>query len=177
MIDLTFNPVESSGEFACPPKDTYVLELTGIGDFEERMAFGSDHVVNTQTRLSFNIVEFDYDADYDETDWNGVMVSDYYVFFKYDQQKEQKFETWCHEKSKTYPMLSALLGHEPERGENINLQSLLGRRVKATVEPKESGYPKISNPIKYRQRRKKEDADEPTTSEPEKGNPFKRNAA
>ena len=51
-------------------------------------------------------------------------------------------------KSKTYPMLTALLRHEPEAGEDIDLSSLLGKRVKATVEPKESGYPKISNPIK-----------------------------
>ena len=168
MTSITFNPVESGGDFECPPKDSYVLELIEIGEFEEKLAFGSDHIVNTQTRMSFRVVEFDYDSDYDDTDWNGTEVRDYYVFWKYDKTKDKKFDTWCHEKSKTYPMLTALLGHEPEAGEDIDLSSLLGKRVKATVEPKESGYPKISNPIKYRQRRAKREEE----AELEEDSPF-----
>lgn len=151
MTSITFNPVESGGDFECPPKDTYILELIEIGEFEDKPAYGSETVINTQTRMSFRVVE--YDPYEDEQDWNGTEVRDYYVFWKYDKTKDKKFDTWCHEKSKTYPMLTALLGHEPEAGEDIDLSSLLGKRVKATVEPKESGYPKISNPIKYRQRR------------------------
>lgn len=175
MTSLTFNPVESSGEFECPPKDTYVLELIEIGEFEDRLAFGSETVTNTQTRMAFKIVDFEYDPDYDEQDWNGTEVRDYYVFWKYDSAKDKKFDTWCHEKSKTYPMLSALLGHDPEPGEDINLSDLIGRRVKATVEPKESGYPKISNPIKYRQKRRR-NTDAETEDEGD-DNPFTRKSA
>lgn len=158
---LTFNPVESGGDFECPPKDSYVLELIQIGDFEEKPAFNNPDQINTQTRMTFKIVEFDYDSEYDDKDWNGEQVSDFYVFFKKDIPKDKVFNTWCHEKSKTFPMLTALLGHEPEPGEDIQLSELLGRRVKATVEPKESGYPKITSPLKHRQRKQKRAAAEP----------------
>ncbi len=168
MTSITFNPVESGGDFECPPKDTYILELIEIGEFEDKPAYGSETVINTQTRMSFRVVE--YDPYEDEQDWNGTEVRDYYVFWKYDKTKDKKFDTWCHEKSKTYPMLTALLGHEPEAGEDIDLSSLLGKRVKATVEPKESGYPKISNPIKYRQRRAKREEE----AELEEDSPFNR---
>ena len=170
---LTYNPVESGGDFECPPKDTYVLELKEIGEFEDRLAIGSDTITNTQTRLAFTIVEFDYDEEYDDHDWNGTEVRDYYVFRKTDATKQKTFDTWCHEKSKVYPLLTALLGHEPEAGEDIDLHSLVGRRIKATVEPKESGYPKISNPLKYRQRRAKPKVEEDDTEEAG-DNPFKR---
>lgn len=172
MTTLTFNPVESSGDFTCPPKDTYILELVEIGQMENRLAFGSETVTNTQSRFTFSIVEHDYDPDYDEQNWNGTLVSDYYVFFKEDSETKRRSETWCHEKSKAYPMLAALLGKEPEKGDNIDLQALVGKRMKATVEPKESGYPKISNPIKYRPRRRRDDDD----AEEPKANPFKRDA-
>lgn len=173
MSTLTFNPVESSGEFTCPPKDTYILELTEIGEFQDRLAFDSTTITNTQSRLAFKIVEYEYDSEFDEQDWNGTEIRDYYVFFKYDSEKDKKFDTWCHEKSKVYPMLTALMGTEPEPGQDIDLHSLIGKRVKATVEPKASGYPKISNPIKYRQRRKREAEDTPA----EDANPFERKTA
>lgn len=172
MTSLTFNPVESGGDFECPPKDTYILELIEFGEFEDRLAFGSETVTNTQTRIAFKIVDFDYDEEFDEQDWNGTEVRDYYVFWKYDSAKDKKFDTWCHEKSKTFPMLAALIGHEPEAGEDINLSDLVGKRVKATVEPKESGYPKISNPIKYRQKRKR--AEETETEAESEDSPFSR---
>lgn len=172
MTDLTFNPVESGGDFTCPPKETYVLELIAIGEFEDKPAFGSETMINTQSRFSFQVVEYDYDPDYDEQDWNGVEVRDWYVFFKHDTVKDKTYNTWCHEKSKTYPMLTALLGHEPVPGEKLELSDLVGKRVKATVEPKESGYPKISNPIKYRQRRK--GAAEASDTEAEADSPFHR---
>ena len=174
MTTLTFTPVESSGDFTCPPKDTYILELTEIGEFHDKLAFGSENVINTQSRLTFTICEYEYDSEYDEQDWNGTQVSDFYVFRKFDQEKQRHSETWCHEKSKVYPMLAALLGHDPEAGENIDLQNLIGKRVKATVEPKESGYPKISNPIKYRARRPAKV--EPQEEEAPAANPFQRTA-
>lgn len=179
MTSLTFNPVESSGDFTCPPKDTYILELIEVGPFEDRQAFGSETVTNTQSRLTFKVVDFEYDSEIDDQDWNGTQVSDYYVFFKFDAEKQRRSETWCHEKSKVYPMLTALLGREPEQGEKIELTELLGRRVKATVEPKESGYPKISNPIKFRMRRRRNDDEdsEPSPDPAPKDNPFKRGHA
>lgn len=175
MTSLTFNPVESGGDFVCPPADTYTLELAAIGEFEKKLAWGSETITNTQTRITFTIVDFDYDDEVDDQDWNGVQVSDFYVFWKHDGTKDRTYDTWCHEKSNAYALLTALLGHTPEAGEDIDLQALIGKRIKATVEPKESGYPKITKPLKYRQRRARRDDDaEPETDEP---NPFKRKSA
>lgn len=171
MTTLTFNQIESGGEFVCPPKEQYTLELVAIGEFERRPAFNSETMMNTQSRLTFSIVDYDYDPEFDEQDWNGVQVSDFYVFFKEDTETGKKFDTWCHPKSNAFPMLAALLGHEPEQGESIDLFSLVGKRVKATVEPKGSGYPKISNPIKIRQRQRRQEASADGPS------PFKRDNA
>lgn len=157
MTTLTFSPVEAA-EVTCPPADTYVLRLVDIGPFEDRAAFQDPTTTNTQSRITFEIVDYDYDEDEDERDWNGTEVSDFFVFFKTRQNGERK-ETWKDDRSNAYKLLTALLGHEPEDGEDINLQELIGRRIKATVEPKSSGWPKITKPLPYKRRRKKVEQD------------------
>lgn len=152
MSSLTFTHVESASA-ECPPEDVYVLKLTRIGEFEERGAFQDPETINTQARISFEIVEFDYDEDEDERDWNGVEISDFFVFYK--NVKGKTYETWKNDRSNAYKLLTALLGHEPEEGEEIDLQALVGRHIKATIEQKQSGWPKITKPLPYKKRRKK----------------------
>lgn len=153
-MSLTFSPVEAA-DVDCPPKDTYVLELKRFGDFEERGAYQDPTMVNIQSRITFQIVEFDYDEDLDERDWNGVEVSDFFVFYKQKQGEQNRRETWKDERSNAYKLISALIGHTPEDGEEISLNTLLDKRIKATVEPKASGWPKISEPLPYRKKRRK----------------------
>lgn len=159
MNTLTFTPVESV-DMECPPEDVYVLQLTDIGEFVEKPAYKQSptepDIINTQSRWDFVVTDFDYDEDVDDRDWNGVRVSDYFVFYKL-YPNGNKTETWKNEKSNAYALISALIGHAPEKGEDIDLESLLGKKIKATVTPKQSGWPKITKPIPFKQRRKKKE--------------------
>lgn len=148
---LTYTAPDS-GDVECPPKDIYTLELLEFGPFEEKGAYQDPDTTNIQSRVEFKIVDFEYDPDVDDRDWNGVKVADFYVFFKRDANGRER-ETWKSAKAKSNELLRALLGRELEEGEDVDLASLVGRRIKANVEPKDSGWPKISGHVKARQRK------------------------
>lgn len=154
MQSLTFSPVENV-EIECPPEDSYVLMLAEVGEFHDKPNFNDPNVSNTQTRITFEVADFDYDPDEDDRDWNGARVSDFFVFFKTRTTDNTRWETWKNESSNAYALVKALLGHTPEDGEAVDLQSLVGTKIKATVTPKQSGWPKITKPLPYKKRRKK----------------------
>lgn len=155
---LTFQPLESAGEVECPPEDVYMLELVEFGDFHEKTAWKNNpddpDILNTQSRVTFQIVDWEYDPDVDDRDWNGAQVSDFFVFFK-QYPDGNKRDTWRNERSNAFALLSALVGHPLEKGEDINLGELVGRRIKATVVPKQSGWPKITKPLAVKKRKAK----------------------
>lgn len=151
MKSLTYT-APTSGEAECPPEDIYTLELVEFGEFHEKPDNFNEGWVNTQTRVTFKIVDFDFDPDVDDRDWNGVQVADYWVFFKRDPDGNER-DTWKSPKAKSNELLRALLGRDLEDGEDIALEGMVGRRIKANVTPKASGWPKISNPVKARQRK------------------------
>lgn len=153
MRSLTYT-APTAAEADCPPEDIYTLELVTFGEFQEKPAFNDPTTTNIQSRVEFKIVDFDYDPDMDDRDWNGARVADFYVFFRRDAEGNEK-ETWKSPKSNANKLLMALLGKEPEEGQDIDLPSLAGRRIKANVAPKESGWPKISSPVKTRQKKAK----------------------
>lgn len=163
MRSLTYT-APTGGDVECPPEDVYTLELVEFGDFQEKPDTFNPGWVNIQSRVEFKVVDFDYDPDEDDRDWNGAKVADFYVFFKRDAEGNEK-ETWKSERANSNKLLTALLGRELEEGEDIDLPELVGRRIKANVAPKESGWPKISNPIKARQRKA-------TTKKPTGPNPY-----
>lgn len=168
MRTLTYTTPTSS-EAECPPKDVYTLELTQIGEFVEKPAFKNSpedpDIINTQSRIEFQIVDYDYDPDEDDKDWNGTRVADFFVFFKTHPDGAVK-DTWKHERSNAHKLIVALIGHEPQDGEDVDLEAMVGRRIKATVEPKTSGWPKITNPVKAKQRRNGASASAPTGRNP-----------
>lgn len=147
---LTYTPSESSGDFECPPKDTYTLELVSNATPERKLAFESTTVYETQIRMGFKIVDFDYDEDEDEKDWNGTEVRDWFTFHKEDTETGRASDVWKSDRSKAFHMLTALNGEPLSPDETFDLDDFIGRRIKATVEPKKSGYPKITNPMKAR---------------------------
>lgn len=155
-MKLTYTPPETVNA-ECPPEDVYTLELVGYSEFEEKPAFKFNpedpDVINTQSRFTFKVVDFDYDEEMDDRDWNGAQVSDFFVFFKKYVDTGNETETWKNERSNANKLIKALIGRDLEDGEDIDLPELVGRRIKATVAPKASGWPKISNPMRTRQRR------------------------
>lgn len=145
MNTLTFSP-KPSADITCPPKDIYTLEVIEIGEFNKKPAFNDPDSINTQSRIEFTIVDFEYDPDEDDRDWNGARVAGFFVFFReYTNKQNERVtsDTWKSDKSKAYELIAALLKRPLEDGEEIDLPEFIGSRVKATVEPKDSGWPKI----------------------------------
>lgn len=159
MVTLS-NYVSEQANAECPPEDIYTLELTEIGDLEEKQSTpfkaGEPDDLNTQSRFTFQIVEFDYDPDEDDRDWNGLEVFAYPVFYrrKVGEPVEKNSAVFKSERANAYKLLTAL-GFDIDGGENIELNQAIGTRIKATLQPKASGWPKIVGPTKARQRRKK----------------------
>lgn len=170
MNTLTFTPT-ASGDVECPPHDTYVLELANIGAFHDKPSFENPEIIQVQSKWDFTIVDFDYDPDVDDRDWNGVTVSDYLVFFRKHPDGTTK-ESWKSDRSNAFKMISAFLGRPPEDGEDIDIEDFRGKRIKATVAPKASGWPKISAPMPHKAKRRKA----VTAVEDEDENPYKQTA-
>lgn len=169
MSTLTFTPQSSE----CPPEDTYILELVTIGEFESRANTFAEGEVNIQSKWTFRVVDFEYDPDVDEQDWNGTTVSAFLVFYR-DKENGSRAESWKSEKSTAFKFLTAFLGHKPEDGEDIDLESFIGKRIKATVAPNEKGYARISAPLAHKSRKKKAAA--PVEDEDDEVNPYKMTA-
>lgn len=162
MVTLT-NYVSEQADAECPPEDVYTLELTAIGDLEEKQsaAFNANEPddINTQSRFTFQIVDFEYDEDVDERDWNGLEVFAYPVFYrrKFGEDADKNKAVFKSERANSYKLLTAL-GFDIDSGENLELNEAIGTRIKATLKPKRSGWPKITDPAKTRQRRKRKAA-------------------
>lgn len=175
MSSLTYTKVDTDVE--CPPIDQYVLELKSFTGFATRGGYRNQQpdnsIVETYSDFYFDIVEFEYDDEEDDRDWNGFEVKPRLVFFREDTQSGKTSETWKNEKSNTYPFIVALLGHVPDEGEDIDLEDFVGKRIRATVEPNAKGWPSIKqgSAVPFRQRKKK--AVEPTEVGDENAeNPF-----
>lgn len=153
MTTLTFTPT-ASGDVECPPHDTYVLELKTIGEFHDKPSFENPEIIQVQSKWTFEVVDFEYDEDVDEKDWNGTQVADYLVFFRKHPDGTTK-ESWKSDRSNAYKMIGAFLGRPPEDGEDIDLQEFVGKRIKATVAPKASGWPKISAPMPHKAKKRR----------------------
>lgn len=181
MVTLK-NFVSESAEAECPPEDTYTWELTDIGEFEEKDSRGfreSDpDVINTQSRFVWTLVDFDYDEEQDERDWNGFEARTYVTFYR-RLQSEREDPTknkaiFKSERSVAYQVLTAL-GFDVDSGEDIDLGTAKGTRVKASCAPKESGWPKLEKFSKTRQKRvRRADSDDEPEDAAARPNPFKR---
>ena len=152
------NYVSEDANPECPPQDVYTLELVSMSDLEEKQSRGfretDPDVINTQSKFAFKIVDFDYDPDVDERDWNGFEVFSYPVFYRREvgQSPDENKFVYKSERANSYKLLTAL-GFDIEGGDDLNLDTAIGRRIKATIIPKASGWPKIDSPTKTRQRK------------------------
>ena len=171
FTSLTFSPVSSDVD--CPPKDIYILELARAGEMHDKAAFKNSpedpDIINVQSKWDFTIVDFEFDPDVDDKDWNGVTVSDYLVFFKKMPDGAVR-ETWKDERSNAYKFIMAFLGRKPEDGEEVDPEEFVGKRIKATVEPKASGWPKITGPTYHKVKKRRAAA---VTEDDTDENPYK----
>ena len=148
MALLLTRKVEVAGDPVCPDPDVYTLELAHVGDVMQVPDFNDPTIMKDRIRLDFRVVDYNYDPEPDEdgtipVDWNGTAVNDIYSLS-------------LHSKSKLYPVLVALRGGEDiEEGDDVELADLIGNKMKATVKPKPSGWPTISEPMAIKRRRQR----------------------
>lgn len=184
MVMLTNTAPESAG--MCPPEDSYTWELIDVGDFQERESNGftanDPDVINTQSRLVWQMVDYDYDPEQDEQDWNGLEVHTYVTFLRRlaseADEPEKNKSIFRSNRSIAYQILTAL-GFDVENDSEMDLSSKKGWRVKATPTPKANGWPKLEKFSKTRQKRVKQVVVELEDDEPEEApaaNPFQRTA-
>lgn len=64
----------------------------------------------------------------------------------------KKFTPSSHENSALYPFLGAMLGRPVAKGENVELDQLIGKRFRATVFTNQRGWPDIKNPLAAKKR-------------------------
>ena len=138
-------------EFECPPEDIYTLELTSYEEQPIKPGFNNDtNIDEYSVRLFFKIVDFPYDPDEDETDWNGTEIRQFYTWQRYDKTEEKMYSTYLSEKSKAFAIFSALLGRPVTPDDTLDLDEWIGRRVKATITENKNGWPDIKSPVKAR---------------------------
>jgi hypothetical protein len=151
----------STASTATPTEDTYIWEFVDYEDLGERPAYQDDTKLSYQILASFRIVNYDYDPDEDEEDWNGYQVREYIAYAKANADGTNYKEIWNAPKAKARPFLHALAGREIQDGEALDLDELLGKRMKGTLKLKDNGYPTIVGAVALRGGKKAKAAPKP----------------
>src|SRR5690606_41951029 len=107
----------------CPPTAIHTLALGVFGDYQKKPSSKDPSSTNNQSRLAFKILNFDYNPDMHERDWNRQTVADFYVFWKRDADGRER-ETWKSDRAKSNELLRALLGRDLEEGEEVDLEGM-----------------------------------------------------
>lgn len=140
----------STAEAVCPPEDVYVLEFTDYEDLGERAAYQDDTKLSYQILARFQIVNYDYDPDEDERDWNGYELREYLSYAKANADGTNYKEIWNAPRAKARPFFYALAGREIQDGEALDLDELVGKRFKGTIKAKDNGYPTVVGAVALR---------------------------
>lgn len=153
----TFVFEETTSDVVCPPYGIYTLEITKVNPMVEKPAlkFKEDDAdaTNTQNSIEFTIRDFDYDPEQDERDWNGFSFLDFFTWAREYHDSGRKTQVWRAENSKAYPLVAAILGRAPQKGDSITIdESLVGTRIQATIDKTKKGYPTVKNPAPVRKR-------------------------
>ena len=144
-----------------PPEDIYVLEFSDYEDLGSRPAYQDDTKLSYQILARFQIVNYDYDPDEDEEDWNGYELREYISYAKANADGTNFKEIWNAPRAKARPIFHALAGRTIEDGEPIDLDELVGKRFRGTVKLKENGYPTIEGAVALRGGKKTKAAPKP----------------
>src|SRR5690606_13335117 len=108
-----------------------------------------------------------------DIEWEHPITS----FFTWQRENDKGYKslTFLNERAKSNALLVAALGELPYAGMTLDLNDLLGKRVKLHIEPKPNGYPnvKMITPLSAADERKIEGAAPAAApaAAPEPGNP------
>src|SRR5690606_7681385 len=127
-----------------PESGAYELEFTKYSDIVKMPSFDDETKLIDKIYLTFAVVNFDYDPDVDDQDWNGVEFNVLYTVS-------------LHKRSNLGPIIAALAGLNSveEIPGDVELDTLIGKRITATVGQTPGGYAKLSGPAPARRKKKK----------------------
>lgn len=140
----------STAEISVPTPDVYTWEFVDYEDLGARPAYQDDTKLSYQMLARFQIVNYDYDPDEDEEDWNGYELREYLSYAKANADGSNYKEMWNAPRAKARPFFHALAGREIEDGEPLDLDELLHRRFRGTLKIKDNGYPTIEGAVAMR---------------------------
>lgn len=153
----------SSAEF---PTGMFTVAITAIGDLRKQASLPKEETGQVesdveQSKWTFEIVDYDYDPDDDDdVDWNGHQIDQYFTFFTTYRDSGKTLDTYLAKNGNVFPFLTALLGREPTRDDQLDVVSFVGRKLLVHIGPSKTGKAKISSPVAVKVKKKKEPAPE-----------------
>jgi hypothetical protein len=145
---------------------TYTLKLLSFG--EPIQSQFKDGPVTMRSLIAFEIC--DEEEIEGETSANGVRVSDYYTVGYVNEDGTVNY-TVGGPRSKFRPLVAALIGHDPQPGENIKFDELVGTKILGVVmmkDPNANGdrWPTLTSPAPIRRRRGQANVQRPASPPP-----------
>src|SRR5690606_11453013 len=150
---------KSESQGSCPPKGAYIAEITDVP--EPQWKPGYENVgKELSNQIRFRLLDIE---------WEHPITS----FFTWQRENDKGYKslTFLNERAKSNALLVAALGELPYAGMTLDLNDLLGKRVKLHIEAKPNGYPnvKMITPLSAADERKIEGT--APAAAPEPGNP------
>ena len=126
-----------------PDAGTYELEFVKNSDIVKMASFDDPDKLINKIYLTFAVVNFDYDDEVDTQDWNGVEFDVLYTVS-------------LHKRSNLAPVIAALMGiaNVEDIPGDVELDTLKGKRITATVGTTPGGYAKLSGAAPVRKKKK-----------------------
>lgn len=160
---ITESDFKSESQGSCPPKGAYIAEITDVP--EPQWKPGYENVgKELSNQIRFRLLDIE---------WEHPITS----FFTWQRENDKGYKslTFLNERAKSNALLVAALGELPYAGMTLDLNDLLGKRVKLHIEPKPNGYPnvKMITPLSAADERKIEGTAPAAApaSAPQPGNP------
>lgn len=136
-----------------PDAGAYELELVKYSDIVQMASYDDPAKMVNKIYLTFAVVNFDFDPEYDETDWNGVEFDVLYT-------------ASLHKRANLSPVVAALMNLDSVEDipDDVELEALKGKRITATIGKTPGGYAKLSGAAPARRKKKSRPAAAPAAS-------------
>lgn len=116
----------------CPPKDTYLAEITEFPDPEWKPGYQGigRELAN---KVSFRLMDYEWEYP----------ITGFFTWVREDKSGKQHY-TFLNPESKSNALYTACFGEIPHTGTKVVGDAFLGKRIKIAIEPNKKGYPNIT---------------------------------
>jgi len=137
MATLLFN--STGGDYEMPDEGVYIFELTNAGETRTEPDIFNEGKERTTIPLEWTIR--------DDDDFDGTMVRQYYTYKIGNPDYPSKLR----------PFVIAIVGHDIQDGEDVDVYAMVGSRIQATIKhkPNKSGVMRahIEAPVPIRKKK------------------------